>query len=91
MIICCQSDWIKTEKNDFSPFCIEQAYLKRQTIQLCDMIAHKKKQAANGMREKFQVDCADHAPRGIHALFIFPFIGALREEEITLSLISVLL
>lgn len=91
MIICCQSDWIKTEKNDFSPFCIEQAYLKRQTIQLCDMIVHKKKQAANGMREKFQVDCADHAPRGIHALFIFPFIGALREEEITLSLISVLL
>lgn len=75
---------------NFSPFCIEQAYLKRQTIQLCDMIAHKK-QVANGMREKFQVDCADHTPRGIHALFIFPFIGGPREEEITLSLVSVLL
>lgn len=37
----------------------------------------------------FPVYCA--APRGIHALFIFPFTGGLREEEITLSLVSELL
>lgn len=42
---------IKTEKNDFSPFCIEQAYLKRQTIQLCDMIAHKKTSSKRNERK----------------------------------------
>lgn len=49
------------------------------------------KTSSEGNETMFPVYCADLTPRGIQALFIFPFIGGLREKEITLSLVSELL
>lgn len=69
MIICCQSDWIKTEKNDFSPFCIEQAYLKRQTIKLCDMIAHKKTSSKRNERKISGRLCRSYSQR--HSCIVY--------------------